>query len=271
MMTEFRSEVNSRLEKASKNKELKKSASEFMENSINSQYSYNFFWLGRPIIQYPQDILAVQEIIWEKRPDVIIETGIAHGGSLILSASLLALLDLCEATENKTKLDPSLPKRHVIGVDIDIRDHNRTAVENHPLSNRITMIEGSSTSKSTLNKVKFSIGDAKRVMIFLDSNHTHEHVLNELRLYAPLISKDSYIVVFDTIVDDIPENLIGDRPWGPNNNPKTALFEYLKEIEDSDIYAADGSVLKLQIDDKIESKLLISAAPSGYLKRTKSN
>ena len=131
-MTEFRSEVANRLEKASKNKELKRSAAEFMENSISSQYSYNFFWLGRPIIQYPQDILAVQEIIWEKRPDIIIETGIAHGGSLILSASLLALLDLCEATENKTELDPSLPKRQVIGVDIKIREHNRTAVENHP-------------------------------------------------------------------------------------------------------------------------------------------
>ena len=267
MMTEFRSEVANRLEKASKNKELKRSAAEFMENSISSQYSYNFFWLGRPIIQYPQDILAVQEIIWEKRPDIIIETGIAHGGSLILSASLLALLDLCEATENKTELDPSLPKRQVIGVDIKIREHNRTAVENHPLSNRITMIEGSSISKSTLNKIKDAIGDAKRVMIFLDSNHTHEHVLNELRLYAPLISKDSYIVVFDTVVDDIPESLVGDRPWGPKNNPKTALFEYLKEIEDNNICAEDGSVLKLQIDHEIENKLLISVARSGYLKR----
>ena len=185
-MNNFRSEVNKRLANASTNEKLKNSALEFMENSIKSKYSYNFFWLGRPIIQYPQDVLAVQEIIWEKRPDVIIETGIAHGGSLILSASMLALLDLCEATENNRVLDPKQPKRHVIGIDIDIRNHNRVAIANHPLSKRITMIEGSSTSKKIFKKVKAAVGNAGRVMVFLDSNHTHEHVLNELRLYAPL-------------------------------------------------------------------------------------
>jgi len=266
-MNNFRTEVNKRIANASKNEKLKNSALEFMENSIKSQYSYNFFWLGRPIIQYPQDVLAVQEIIWEKRPDVIIETGIAHGGSLILSASLLALLDLCEATENNTILDPKRPKRHVIGVDIDIRNHNRVAIENHPLSRRITMIEGSSTNEKIFKKVKAAVGDAGRVMVFLDSNHTHEHVLSELRLYAPLVAKDSYIVVFDTVVEDLSEKIVGDRPWGPGNNPKTALTEYLEQIDNTNIRAEDGSLLKLKIDHKIENKLLITVAKNGYLKR----
>ena len=266
-MTNFKNEVTSRLASASQNKRLIKSASEFMKHTINSQYSYNFFWLGRPIIQYPQDMIAIQEIVWEKRPDVIVETGIAHGGSLILSASLLALLDLCEATENDTLVDPKQPKRHVIGVDIDIRDHNRIAIENHPLSTRITMIEGSSTNEKVFEKVKTAVGDAERVMVFLDSNHTHEHVLNELRLYAPLVTKDSYIVVFDTVVADIPENMVEDRPWGPGNNPKTALVKYLEQTKVNDISAEDGSLLKLKIDQEIENKLLITVAPNGYLKR----
>lgn len=266
-MTNFKTEVSNRLVKASNNKELKKSAKEFMKNSINAEYSYNYFWLGRPIIQYPQDILAVQEIIWMTRPDVIIETGIAHGGSLILSASLLALLDLCEANENNTVLNPKHPKRRVIGVDIDIRKHNRLAIENHPLSNRISMIEGSSTDVKVFEKVKTSIGHGDRVIVFLDSNHSHDHVLNELCLYAPLVTKGSYIVVFDTIVDDLPENLIDNRPWGPGNNPKTAVFEYLQEIKTNDMQAEDGSSLEFKIDHELENKLLISVAPSGYLKR----
>ena len=266
-MNNFEKEVSDRLTKVSKNAKLKKSAADFMADTITAKYSYNFFWLGRPIIQYPQDMVAIQELIWEKRPDIIVETGIAHGGSLILSASILALLDMCEATENNSILDPSKPKRRVIGVDVDIRDHNRAKIEAHPLANRISMIEGSSIDQDIFSRVKASIGDGKRVMVFLDSNHTHEHVLDELRLYSSLVSKNSYIVVFDTVVEDLPKSFFGDRPWSPGNNPKTAVLEFLDEINQNNFYSQDGDLLSLQVDKQIENKLLITVAPSGYLKR----
>ena len=184
---------------------LKKISSDFMEESVTSNYSYNFDWLSRPIIQYPQDIVATQEIIWRVKPDLIIETGIAHGGSLILSASILALLDYCEAAQSGELLDTSKPKRMVVGVDIDIRDHNRKALDEHPLRNRLVLIEGSSIDGQIINKVEKEAEGFKKIMVFLDSNHTHSHVLEELRAYAPLVSKDSYCVVFDSVIEDLPD------------------------------------------------------------------
>jgi cephalosporin hydroxylase len=237
--------------------EFKKAAEHFMLLSTPAKYSYNFSWMGRPIIQYPQDIVAVEELIWKVQPDLIIETGIAHGGSLILSASILALIEYSEAVAEGTTLDPAKPKRRVLGVDIDIRAHNKVAIEAHPMHQRIKMIQGSSIADDIIGQIKDYATGFKKIMVFLDSNHTHDHVLAELKAYAPLTSVDSYCVVFDTIVEDLPDGLYPDRPWSRGNNPKTAVWSYLKSNSD------------FVIDKDIENKLMISVAPDGYLKRIK--
>ena len=219
------------------------------------KYSYHFDWQGRPIIQFPQDMVAMQELIWEIKPDLIVETGIAHGGSLIFSASMLALLDMCDAIESGKSLNPNVSNRKVLGIDIDIRAHNRAAIEAHPMASRIQMIQGSSIAEDIIAQVKAVASKYSRVLVCLDSNHTHDHVLAELNAYAPLTSVGSYCVVFDTIVEDLPKEMFPDRPWGPGNNPKTAVWEYLK------------SHPEFQINKDIEHKLLITVAPDGYLKR----
>ena len=220
-------------------------------------YTYNFSWQGRPIIQYPQDMVAVQELIWQIKPDLIIETGIAHGGSLIFSASQLAQLDICDAIEAGTMLDPKNSKRKVLGIDIDIRQHNRNAIEAHPMASRIQMIQGSSIASDIIAQVIAVAQDYNRILVCLDSNHTHEHVLAELHAYAPLTSTGSYCCVFDTLIEDMPADMFPDRPWGPGNNPKTAVREYLK------------SHPEFEIDKQIDHKLLISVAPDGYLRRVR--
>lgn len=219
------------------------------------EYSYHFSWLSRPIIQYPQDVVAMQELIWQIKPDLIIETGIAHGGSLIFSASMLSLLDITEAIETGTTFDPRVSKRKVLGVDIDIRSHNRAAIESHPMASRIQMIQGSSIAAEIIAQVKQVAANYQRILICLDSNHTHEHVLAELEAYAPLTSVGSYCIVFDTIIEKMPSDYFSDRPWGPGNNPKTAVWKYLE------------SHPGFKIDKPIENKLLITVAPDGYLKR----
>jgi len=242
---------------------------DFVMSSLEDKYSYNFKWLGRPIIQYPQDMVAVQELIWQVKPDLVIETGIAHGGSLILSASMLTLIDYCESVELNTTFNPRATRRRVLGIDIDIRAHNRAAIEAHPMSHRIDMIQGSSVSPEIVAQVYESAKDYKRVLICLDSNHTHEHVLAELEVYAQFTSMDSYCVVFDTIIEDMPDNMFPDRPWNKGNNPKTAVHEYLRRLEKEGRKAADGEPLHFEIDKMIENKLLITVAPDGYLKRVK--
>ena len=254
-MSDFKTEVAARIDANKANKGLKAAASNFLDVSIQAQYSYNFSWLGRPIIQYPQDMVAMQELIWAIRPDLIIETGIAHGGSLILSASMLAMLDVCDAIEKGEVISPAISKRKVLGLDIDIRTHNRAAIEAHPMSSRIQMIEGSSIAHDVVSQVADISSSYKKVMVCLDSNHTHEHVLEELKAYAPLVTKDSYCVVFDTIVEDLPAGMYPDRPWGPGDNPKTAVWEYLKSNKD------------FEIDLDMEHKLLITVAPNGFLKK----
>ena len=251
----FEKEIKGRLKAVERNKEVKSAAHDFMKASLLPKYSYNFAWMGRPIIQYPQDMMAMQELIWEVKPDLIIETGIAHGGSLIMNASFLAMLDYCEALETGELLDTKKPKRRVLGIDIDIREHNRAAIEAHPMSNRIDMIQGSSVAEDIVSQVKEYAKKYNRILISLDSNHTHEHVLAELQAYAMLTSIGSYCVVFDTIVEDMPKEQAGDRPWGPGDNPKTAVWEYLKTHPE------------FEIDKSIDNKLLISVAPDGYLKR----
>lgn len=261
----FLNESEERVENYSTTK-MKEYADLFMEKSIMEKYSYNFHWLGRPIIQYPQDIVAVQELIWKVKPDLIIETGVARGGSLILSASMLALLDLCETGQTELIPSQSTP-RCVIGIDIEIRKHNRKALEEHPLYPRITLLEGSSVDENIIKQVHEKAKDFKRILIFLDSNHTHEHVLKELEAYAPLTSKNSYCVVFDGVVEDLPEGFISDRPWDKGNNPKTAVWEYLKRLKTESVLSVDGEKLNFEIDNYIEDKLQITVAPDGYLKR----
>jgi len=254
-MDEFKKETEARILANGKNKELLESAKRFVLNSVQPKYVYNFNALGRPIIQYPQDMVAMQELIWEIQPDLIIETGIAHGGSLILSASMLALIDMCDAIANGSTLDPNESKRKVLGVDIDIRAHNRQAIEEHPMSSRIEMIQGSSIEPTVIARVKEIASNYSTVMVCLDSNHTHDHVLAELEAYAPLASIGSYCVVFDTIVEDLPAYMVPDRPWGPGDNPKTAVHSFLKKNSG------------FEIDKNIESKILITCNSDGYLKR----
>lgn len=237
------------------NTALKTLTRQWLHSANAARYSYHFSSLGRPIIQYPQDMVAMQELIWSTRPDIIVETGIAHGGSLILNASMLALLDYCDAIESGEMLDPSKPKRRVIGVDIDIRAHNRAAIEAHPLANRIDMIQGSSIDPAIVDQVRGKAKGAARVLVSLDSNHTHDHVLGELEAYAPLVTPGSYCVVFDTIIEDLPADAHPDRSWGPGDNPKTAVWKYLETHPE------------FEIDSSIDDKLLISVAPSGFLRR----
>lgn len=238
----------------------KKSLEWMLAVGVAGNYTYNFSFLGRPIIQYPQDIIAMQEIIWAVKPDLIIETGIAHGGSIIMSASMLALLDIAEAIENGEKtVNPAQSRRKILGIDIEIRPHNRTAIEAHPMFSRIQMIEGTSVGTGVIEQVYSIAENYKHILVCLDSMHTHDHVLSELKAYAPLVTKGSYCVVFDTIIEEMPDDLLYDKPWGKGNNPKTAVREYLKTTD------------RFIIDKDIEHKLLITVAPDGYLKCVKEN
>ena len=237
---QFKNERDERIKKQSSDVSITKCASEFITQAVKTQYLYNFSWMGIPIIQFPQEIAAIQEIIWDVKPDLIIETGIAHGGSIIFSASMLELL----GGDGK-----------VVGIDIDIRSHNRIEIEKHPMFKRVTLIEGSSVSDETFKKVKEICKGRKKILVILDSNHTHEHVMNELKLFAPLVSVGSYLIILDTIIEDLPDELFPDRTWAKGDNPKTAVHQFLKTSKD------------FVIDKKIESKLLITVAPDGYLKR----
>lgn len=239
-MTSFDEDVVQRVRTLRESAALKARSRDFMRESIDAQYSYNFSWMGRPIIQYPQDMIAMQEILWNVRPDLIVETGIAHGGSLVYYASLCELMGHGE----------------VLGIDIDIRAHNREAIEAHPMFKRISLLQGSSTEPTIVQQVATQAA-GKRVLVVLDSNHTHDHVLAELEAYAPLVSVGSYCVVFDTIVEDLPAGLYPERPWDVGNNPKTAVHEYLRHDN------------RFEIDRDIEAKIQITVAPDGYLRRVK--
>jgi len=231
-----------KLREMQQDKDLQRQAFQLFLESCRYDYSYNFTWLGRPIIQFPQDIVALQEIIWRVRPDLIVETGIAHGGSLIFSASILELLG---------------GEGEAVGIEIELRPQNRAEIEKHPLFKRIKIIDGSSIDEKVASQVRRLAAGKRQVMVILDSNHTHEHVLEELRLYAPLVTKGSYLVVFDTVVEDMPDDFFPNRPWGRGNNPKTAVREFLKTND------------RFEIDKEIEGKLLMTVAPDGYLRCVK--
>jgi len=245
-----------------------RAAMDFLLATTPYKYAYNFAMLGRPIIQLPQDMVALQEVIWQVRPDLIIETGIAHGGSLVLSASMLALLDYCDAAQAGRTLDPRAPGRRVLGIDIEIRPHNRSAIESHPLAHKIEMIEGSSVDPGVVKRVAGIAAQYPAVMVCLDSNHTHEHVLAELDAYAPLTSPGSYCCVFDTVIEDLPAGSFPDRPWDKGDNPKTAVHEYLRRLEDGTHMGSDGQPLHFEIDRHIQDKLLVTVAPDGYMRRS---
>lgn len=263
----FEDEVSIRIQNNETNTSLLDAAKQFMWLSIASQYSYNFSWLGRPIIQYPQDIVAMQELIWRIKPDLIIETGVAHGGSIIMSASLLALIDYSEAAKEGKCLDPGVGSRRVLGLDIEIRPHNRVAIENHPLAHRIDMIEGNSIDPGIVERVYEYAQRYNNVLVCLDSSHTHDHVLAELEAYAPLTTLGSYCVAFDTVIEDLPDNMFPDRSWGKGDNPKTAVREYLRRVGKGDYKGVDGMPLKFEVDRMIENKLLITVGRGGYLRR----
>jgi len=235
---EFEKRNEKKIKLMSQDKDLAKASKQWFLKGYKYEYSYHFKWLGIPIIQYPQDMIAIQEIIWKTKPDLIIETGIAHGGSIILSASILELIG----------------KGRVLGVDTDIRKHNKVQIEKHPLFKRISMIEGSSINKSIVKKVHDFSKNKKKVMVVLDSNHTLEHVLKELELYSPFVTKGSYLVVFDTIINQMPESFFTNRPWNKDNNPQKAIEKFLKKNN------------RFKIDRMIDKKLLITVAPGGYLK-----
>lgn len=241
----FKRECAAEIAGMSDDPELAVATRSWMDCANRAKYSYHFEWMGRPIIQYPQDILAVQEIIWLVKPDLVIETGIAHGGSLIFSASMLELNAISGGPRDA----------EVLGIDIEIRAHNRAAIEAHPMARRISMIEGSSVAPDVISAVKAKAAGKRSVLVMLDSNHTHDHVLAELEAYAQLATVGSYCIVFDTVIEDMPDDAFADRSWGKGNNAKTATWEFLKRHPE------------FEVDKSIQHKLLITVAPDGYLKR----
>ncbi|HEU4367466.1 MAG TPA: cephalosporin hydroxylase family protein [Methylomirabilota bacterium] len=235
----FSDEVKANIDRLLADDKLQALSHAWLAEVTRIRYTYNFTWLGRPVIQLPQDLLAVQELIWQVQPDLVVETGVAHGGSLIHSASVLELLG---------------GDRLVVGVDVDIRAHNRREIEGHPLSKRIRLIEGSSTDARVAADVREHARGRHAVLAILDSDHTHAHVLRELELYAPLITRGSYLIVFDTLIEDLPDELFAGQRWGRGNNPKTAVRQFLTTTG------------RFEIDARVPAKLLLSCAPDGYLR-----
>lgn len=235
----FAAEVETNIDSLHNDVDVQALSRIWLREITRHKYAYNFRWMGRPIIQFPQDMIAMQELIWEIKPELIIETGVAHGGSVLYYASLLELIG---------------GEGYVLGVDVDIRSHNRVEIENHPMSKRLHLIQGSSIDHEVVQQVADHVRGKRRVLVILDSNHSHEHVLAELHAYSPFVTKDSYLVVFDTLLEDMPDDLLGDRCWGRGNNPKTAVYEFLQGNE------------RFEIDRRLVSKLLITVAPDGYLR-----
>ncbi len=251
----FRLQRESEIAAQGEDAELKALSRKWFDTSCRHNYCYHFSWLGRPIIQYPQDIVEIQETLWRVKPDLVIECGIAHGGSLILTASILAMIDYCEAAETGVTLDPKKKGSKVLGIDIDIRKHNRSAIETHPLRHKIEMIQGSSIDPDLVARVREIASGFKNVMVVLDSHHSHSHVLAELEAYADLTTIDSFCIVLDTAIEDMPPKMHDDRPWGPGDSPKTAVWKFLEDNTD------------FEIQHEIDNKLLLSAGPQGFLKR----
>ncbi|MDP2156434.1 MAG: CmcI family methyltransferase [Nitrospirota bacterium] len=218
---------------------LKKDALDVLVRADQYRWIHQTNWMGEPILNLPQDMFALQEIIFRTRPKFIIESGVAWGGSLLFYATLMEVLG----------------GERIIGIDIFIPEDLRERIYAHKkLSERITLINSSSIEESTVSRVKSIIGDSREVMVILDSYHTHEHVLKELRSYSPFVGQGHYIVCGDTVVENIPVQEHRTRPWVPGNNPRTAVREFLKE---------NG---RFAVDTAIENKLLFTCNPGGYLR-----
>jgi cephalosporin hydroxylase len=238
-IAKFFAEVAERVDELKADADIHALSRLWLREVTRHKYSHNFTWLGRPIIQLPQDLIAMQELIWKIKPAAIVETGIAHGGSLLFYSSMLDLVG---------------GDGIVVGVDVDIRAHNKQAIEDHPFAKRVAMIQGSSIDPAVVAEVFRLVGDRRPVLVSLDSNHTHAHVLAELEAYSPLVVKGSYLIAFDTAIEDVPKDFIKDRPWGPGNSPKSAVHAFLKTNR------------RFEIDKSIDAKLSITVAPDGYLR-----
>jgi cephalosporin hydroxylase len=258
-LEKYRQDMIDRVAEYPKRAGLRAAARHFFEEIGigKANYVYNFTWLGVPVIQIPQDLQALQEIIWQAKPDLIIEAGIAMGGSLIFSASMLAILERCGVINDGK----------VVGIDIDIRPHNRQNVMSHPLASMIELIEGSSVDGTVVERVKQIALRHQRVLVCLDSNHTHDHVLAELEAYAPMVTPGSYCMVGDTVIEDAPTYMVSERPWGKGNSPKSAVWEYLRRVSDEGRRSVHGDPMKWEIDRFIEAKIVLTGSPDGYLKR----
>ncbi len=224
-----------------KDEELQKLALELIEKSDKHYHAYQWTWLDLPIIQSTEDILAAQELVWKVKPDVIIETGIAWGGSIVFYASLLQLIG----------------KGKIVGIDVALPQKNIDKIMSYPFSDRIELIQGSAVDQSIVDLAASHIKEGQTVMLMLDSNHTHEHVLKELEMYSHLVTKDSYIIVSDTIVEDIPTQEHRPRPWGPGDNPKTAVNAFLKGND------------RFVLDEYYNNKILVTFDKGGYLRCVK--
>ena len=236
---EFRTLLNEEAAKMNRDASLSGEAKKVLSDADHYHWVHQTSWMGEPILNLPQDMFAMQEIIYRTRPDFIVESGVAWGGSLLFYSTLMEILG----------------GKLIIGIDVFIPDDLKERIGSHEkLSKRIRWINDSSTSEETLSKVKEIVGDSRKVLVFLDSDHTHEHVLTELNLYAPLIGKGQYIICGDTIVEDVPEQKHRPRAWGPGNNPKTALMSFLDQND------------RFEVDQNLENKLLFTCNPGGYLK-----
>ena len=248
----FNMECDKEIQIQSEDKEFSALSQQWINKANSLKYSYHFNWMGRPIIQYPTDIMALHEIIYKTKPAFIIETGIAHGGSVIFNASQLALLDLVSPL-------PNGKKRHVFAIDIDIREHNRKKLEEHPLGHYFTLYEGSSTDSNVIKKIEQDIvrvnENSDDGMVILDSNHTHDHVLKELKLFEKFVGSGSYLVVFDTIIEFLENTSWPGRDWAKGNNPYTAVIEFLSQNS------------TFEIDKSIDNKIMFGVGPSGYLRK----
>ncbi len=231
------------IKKMNSDKYFKELTMKWIKKSIKYKYVYNFTWMGRPIIKYPNDMIVMQEIFWEVKPDLVIETGIAHGGSIIYSASLLKMM--------------GIKRFKVIGIDIDIRAHNLKEINRSSMRKYIKMFEGSSVDEKITKKIFTYAKKFKKILVILDSNHTHDHVSRELEIYSKLVSKDSYIILPDTYIGYLPNNTFPNRPWTKNDNPMTALQAFLKKNK------------KFKIDKYKSSKSMITEAMNGYVKKYK--